>query len=239
MDVFKSVEGQWRLFQVLNDDVEQALRYVEADDTQYHRRASVRAMFAAIEGTVYLIKQSALHEPDARFTAAELALLREEAYTLDSRGQVKKQPKFLPLDLNYRFALEMYAKRMYPNLKLELGDGGWEAFKQAIEIRHRLTHPKHIDTITVSDEEFKVLKRGYEWFYGAFFNTLLQVAQHLHQEVGKIKEAAEARAAGSGGTTSLTEAIRERTESPGQKPQEAESAPKQGQDPEHPQAPGK
>src|SRR5262245_38498365 len=91
------VKELWCLWETLRADVAQALNDAKQHGSQYHRRMYVRAVFAAVEAAVFLMKKEVLGRPDiGRYGIEELALLREESYALNSKGEAFAQPKFLP-----------------------------------------------------------------------------------------------------------------------------------------------
>jgi hypothetical protein len=161
--------------QVLSDDVEQAIKVVNAEDSPYTRRALVRAVFAAVEGITYDLKQICLKfskviQPDPPYTDAEMAMLREESYEVDDKGRAHTRTgvKFIPIQANFRFALQMYSRLTGADLILDLCDGGWESFKKSLEVRHRITHPKKLADFAISDQEMGVIREAAGWCFGTY-----------------------------------------------------------------------
>ena len=69
-------------------------------DTQFARRAFVRAVFALIEGNVNLmagVVVAAGLRSEITLTSQELAILREERLVVDDAGVVKVYLKFVPM----------------------------------------------------------------------------------------------------------------------------------------------
>lgn len=152
------------------EDANWAEKQLEAHDSQYTRRAYVRSVFAMIEGTLWVLKQTVLNahtEPgEARpFTLAEYALLSEKTFHLKANGEPKDQPKFLRLPDNMRFVFGVMAKYFDPQLKLGVETKAWEDFLQAHAVRNRITHPKNPEEFNISDSEIRICKRTTAWFY--------------------------------------------------------------------------
>jgi hypothetical protein len=170
-------------------DVAAAVRQLASEDNPFHRRTLVRTLFAAVEGFAYMLKNELLESGDTSvFSAAELAMLREEAYAVDSKGEAYTQPKFVPTDVNFRFALNMYVRETGTPFKPRLGDGGWEAFKQALKIRHRLVHPKSTESMIVHDDELKTVFRAYDWFHVTLIECMESVNVDLKASVEKLRQ---------------------------------------------------
>lgn len=128
------------------------------------RRLLVRSIFAFIEGIVYRIKQIALASPDSsHLTPAERAIAAEEDYELDSRGEVFIRPSRIKFLANIRFALMLYPKAEGVSFKVDFSGSGWEALQKAAKVRDRITHPKVLSDLMISDDEIHDAVYGFEW----------------------------------------------------------------------------
>lgn len=131
------------------------------------RRAAFRAAFAWIEGTVYFLKQCAIKYSrltDASFSDGELAVLLEKQYNLKDTGNVKETDLYLESKSNLRFAFWAFAKSRRVEFRIDASGQEWEGFRRAVHIRHRLTHPKSLSDLTVSDDDMALLKAVRAWF---------------------------------------------------------------------------
>jgi hypothetical protein len=161
------VDNYHALFHALMLDVEAARDALAASDTQFNRRSCVRTVFALIEGETYLRKQYALmlHElGTVTLTEAEVALLKEEQYRLNSKGEPDSQPLFLRLPENLRFSFRVDAKVHGREYALETSGRGWESFLKAMAARHRITHPKQFEDFEISDEDLVHVNNTLEWY---------------------------------------------------------------------------
>jgi hypothetical protein len=134
------------------------------NDTQSNRRELVRTMFAAIEGYVWNYRdevRSFAESMDDLPAAREFVLL-EKSYFVTEAGTVKEQPRFLTLTAMIRLVTNV-AQRLCPTLKVDFGDGGWANLKAAVKARHRITHPKTIADLTISDIDIATVDRGFCW----------------------------------------------------------------------------
>lgn len=122
--------------QTLLADYGIADKAVREDDTQYNRRTLVRTLFSVVEGLTSMLKEDAISLASKRnitLTAAELALLSEEEYSVDERGNARTRTRFLPALANVRFAVTTYVRLLNPDYKLDWNSPGWNAFRQALE----------------------------------------------------------------------------------------------------------
>jgi hypothetical protein len=120
-----------------------------------------------IEGSVFNLKQIALalsKHGNGNFSQAELVMLAEVNYDLDDKGITKSQVRFISLPKNIGFAFSSAARAFGVAYELKVDDAGWSTFKDALLIRNRITHPKSIDDLKLSDKEVQTVSDAAEWF---------------------------------------------------------------------------
>ena len=168
------------------EDAQWAEEALEKEDNQFTRRAYIRSLFAMIEGSIWVLKQTVLHTPVPEgqirtLSAAEYALLSDKTYNLKSNGQPKEQTKYLKLPDNFRFTFSVLGKFLDTSFDLGVGTVAWSNFLEAQAIRNRITHPKIPEDFEVSDDEIATCKETCSWFNQLilfFFNTLVLNANH-------------------------------------------------------------
>jgi hypothetical protein len=126
-------------------------------------RSAIRGIFAAIEGSLFAMKQRFAESAAHTLTPGELAVLREERYTIGGNGQVESASLPIRFEDNIRFAIAIIRK-LHPEARVKLDGSGWQALKKAVKIRHRLTHPKSVDDLDVSADELTCALDGLLWF---------------------------------------------------------------------------
>lgn len=155
------------LLQVASDDLTHIGTIAEKTSDQWAIRAFIRATFALIEGVTFAMKQMALAQ-HTWFTHAELAILREEAPHLDQKGAAAVGPMHLKLSRNVKFAFMALARSLKGRDALDTQSGGWRNFKEAIEVRNRLMHPRGAADLQVSFKEMEMANRAFAWFNALF-----------------------------------------------------------------------
>jgi hypothetical protein len=159
-EVIKAIE-------TVGDDVIKTRVAVAHEDTPLARRTYVRTVFSYIEAWMFATKQMCLSAHRFRHVAyppADLAILREESYSLARDGEAIVQTKYLKLDKHFRFVFRVFARSVNSNYQLNVQDPGWGAFLQSITLRNRLTHPRSVTDLEVSDEDFETMDRARGWF---------------------------------------------------------------------------
>jgi hypothetical protein len=132
---------------------------------EFWRRTLVRNVFVFLEAACYGLKRIALHRNEVwevEFSQAELALLKEEKYSLDEKGEAhthdKNFQRFIP---NLKFAFRCFAKAHGLTIDLDLSK---VALKDFEGIRNRITHPKQLSDLAISDAEITVTTKVNKWF---------------------------------------------------------------------------
>jgi hypothetical protein len=183
------------MIEELSKDVDRAYAMMSATREQPDRRTFVRAVLVAIEAATFLMKHQCLARDErdpGLYTFEELSVLREETYSIDHRGQVSTQPKFLPTNANFRFALNLFMRPGDKDFQLDAGGKGWDAFKKALQIRHRLTHPKSFESLQIDDEEVETVIDAYAWFCRVLADAMYNSVAYHAALSGEPKEKVEA-----------------------------------------------
>ena len=154
-----------QLWLTLEVDVARARKAMVSDDTQFARRQFIRATFAKLEGFTSALKQLCLQSPtiEMDYSAAEIALLREETFTLDDKGEPRVTAHHLKLAANIQFAFRMYARFCDLRFSLHTSESEWCDLKLAMALRNRLMHPKKPKDLTVSEADVEAASRASAW----------------------------------------------------------------------------
>lgn len=150
--------------------------------SQPSARALIRAIFAFIEGQTYGLKQWALGQYRRSGKLAdpgELALLEEVAFDLNDKGRVTRRSARIRTVANVRFAFEAFARSFGHPYEFDAEQLGWKAFHDALEVRHRLTHPKRAKDLQVEDEEVVVALAASEWFHHSTVFLLIEGVKRM------------------------------------------------------------
>ena len=158
------------------------------------RRLYVRSTFASIEGLTFFLKQhtfnnrmidcyDSFNNGAPELPLRDLCLLMDESYTLKDNGQPKTSNAKLRTLPNLLFALSSFAESVGSEWEIEK-DEGFTALKSAIRIRNRLTHPKDLAALTVTDEELQTVKKAFGWVRREFTRIIERTPGATVEEVG-------------------------------------------------------
>jgi len=101
----------------------------------------------------------------ANFSPAEMLCLGELAFDLTDNGEIKWKKAKIPLEKDLSFAFRIYAKSFRVEFKLDKGGRGWQKFRTATRIRDRLTHPRRLEDLAVSDEKLQTVEDAVLWIH--------------------------------------------------------------------------
>ena len=176
--------------------------------SQYHRRLVIREFCTVVEVNAYHFKRLSLYStrkmiPDIKaathvankdevlapfwdsLSPAELMILEECSPALDESGTASTKRMFPPTDPNIRFAFAIYLKVIKTGVHVDFSGKGWSAMKTTIAVRNRLTHPKRLEDIAVSDDDLAKLVQANDWLLQArsdmmsAANAVLERTAHL------------------------------------------------------------
>lgn len=154
---------------LLAQDVSEALARQQSEDTQFNRRVVVRALFSLTEAYGYFIRQFCLeieHEKVRKGHPSNLerqVLLQERLPRIGSNGRIEHTPHRVGTADHLAFTLRVFAD--HAGVRANFFDReGWKALKGALQVRHRLTHPKERSDVEVSNADMELCAKGYAWF---------------------------------------------------------------------------
>jgi len=162
-------------YTTLKEDVDAAVAFRKAKDTQFARRTLVRTLFAFIEGlTNQLSSVAAASAPTEAgiFTFEEIAALREQSYDVNEQGEVETRAARIALKRRIRLAFRCYPRIHGASFSPDFGGQGWSRLQEAIRIRDRLTHPKRDADLSVSDSDLGSVDAASAWYQDAILGLL-------------------------------------------------------------------
>lgn len=155
------------------------------DATQIHRRNYIRGIFAFIEGTTYIFKQYALSQSASKpgfYTEGELSFLRDEARDPHDKKPTPGRVKFARTDDNFKYGVNLLMRIWVPDYLIDTGGSGWQSFLKSLELRHRITHPKTLQGLTISDDEYKQAAAATEWVLLVICEIAVALVKYIEKE---------------------------------------------------------
>lgn len=153
-------------------DAEMSEKLLTERDDQFSRRSYIRASISAMEGIVWLLKQiciKASKEAHFGLSFGEYAMLVERTGEVEPNGEVKLRTKLIKLESNLLFTVRMCNRIFRTSVDLRCDTASWEKFRKTIKIRNRITHPKSIEELHITDGEILMCKEIIGWFNDRIF----------------------------------------------------------------------
>jgi len=187
-DSLDELEG---IYSALRTEIVEVLRVPEQSDgtsklrdpatlPPSQRRFVVRAVFSMMEAICFQLKQMCLESPFAsRLTPGEMALARDEDFEVDDRGEVATRSARIRFLSNLRFAFRVVVKSHDAPFALDTSGSGWAALQAAVKVRDRVTHPKRVSDLDLSDEEIRRVVDAFRWFDSQVGLLLVNVIRGL------------------------------------------------------------
>ena len=178
-DIKTALDNFRAVTKILGDNVKRSGELCHNGLNNFRLRTYIRTFFALVEGTSFVVKQLALtmHEHEPCFSEGELSLLRELTYELDDRGNVRGRPRYLGTADNIKFIVKSVTKAFGLQSNILFDGEGWERFKELIDLRNRITHPKDAASLKIIEsdliiideqmelgEKTDILVRGADWY---------------------------------------------------------------------------
>ena len=152
----------------VNAELNKCKSFVEADQkSEELRRISVRTLFSGIEVLCYRLKISALviaSDNGIKLKNEEIAMINEESYYLEDNGVAKTKKVYPKFTSNLRFVFRIFARVIESDFMLDVKGEDWKKFKKAVEVRNSITHPKSLQDMIISEDDFKIVTDSYDWF---------------------------------------------------------------------------
>lgn len=191
-------DGLGRTFYgILGYDAVDAMNRMGANDSQSVRRDFVRTAFAAIEGWLWNYRQEVQFTISAvrDFSALEESAFAETSYMISESGKLREQLRFTSTATMFRFVTRI-AEEQYGEPLVDFTSSDWQNFVDAIAIRNRVTHPKSITDLKLSDFDIATVKAALLWLFNMVVSGSEKLKLMLDEHLHSMREVSEALAAG-------------------------------------------
>lgn len=153
----------------LSNDRKKMLDNIKTDYLYFRRRSYVKTAFSSMEGVLFAMKRILLSD-SRNLTDEEIIKLQEYKLIGPSENKLKKDLVFLRTEDNIKFVIRTYEKVKVQGIKTDFNCKEWEEFKIGINIRNRITHPKHSSDLLITENELEIISHAYDWFFKVFHN---------------------------------------------------------------------
>ena len=158
------------LLRPVYEDMVECERMIDKNDSQFTRRTFYRAAFAYIDANVYWLKSIALDLVVGRgsqtnnLNVSLVSALLKDATRVGKTGKIKLEPNKIPFLNNLALVLRSTADCIGLDSSQFFSDSGWDHLSQALQVRHRITHPKKAKDMIVTDSDMDKMRDALTWF---------------------------------------------------------------------------
>jgi hypothetical protein len=170
------------IVKVAGADISLSLKMVKKNQKQFWRRTFIRSLFAGIEGINHRINNVSIllaNIKKIKLSHAEIAMLKEEIYALNEKGEAISTKSKLRTKDNLCFTLKTFAHVSNTTFKIEKNSKEWSSFNEALKIRDRLTHPKSTNDLIISDVELEAVEKTFMWYFASIIAILNSAKKSL------------------------------------------------------------
>lgn len=157
----------FRLISIMLSDLGRASGELHKNyNDQFWRRTAIRTLCAAVEGTIYTLKQMA--HSSAEFYGISVSS-DDNKFLLERKALAPgERPKFLPFKDNLKHTFNVYAKYCSNSKHLvSFADDGCLALYETFSIRDLTMHPKSYETFSITTQQTKRAGDAILWFHTA------------------------------------------------------------------------
>lgn len=179
------------MVRVLTSDVEylrpnlgeRSIQIATSEAEEANRRFYVKAVFSLVEAVVEQHKRLLLDLAERNMVvlgSGVREVLSERVYVVNGNGSVREREQYLQLERKLRAVYRAAGKAFGQPFATTFGDQGWQSFREALDVRDRLTHPKTFEDCDVDEVALETVDQGHAWFRG-LNNEFVRVAR-AHRE---------------------------------------------------------
>jgi len=157
------------LLNPLFSDLVECEEMLVKSDSPFARRTFVRATFAFHEALIYWLRNLVIEGLASRalvsgnIEVTKLILLQDSLYRPNKQGKIESDANRIPLQNLCAFTLRTAAECACVNPGSWFSDNGWEEFRNALKVRHRVTHPKRVEDLDIADDEMGSVRESHRW----------------------------------------------------------------------------
>ena len=150
-------------FNILVNDCSEGAKVWVEQSTDASKRAYIRTVFSFIEGNSYRMKQLWLDCHNKGVIQLDVRQLIDiNEVKIDKNGKAKVSKLSFKESIKSSFSIP--SKKFNINNPLKTNGNDWSNFNEALKIRHRLTHPKTVEDLDVTDQDMLIIENACEFY---------------------------------------------------------------------------
>lgn len=162
-----------------------AMNSLNKETALAYSRQYIRAAFVVIEAVIFATKQLAMEIADQlnRLEPKDVVMLTETTYTLAENGAIKEKRLDIPVASNTRYIFTYLPDLVGDSCKIDFGKcKEWDDFKNAKDVRNRLTHPKTIADTQLTEDECRRVLGAIDWWFVKHGEMMTSVGESFKEK---------------------------------------------------------
>ena len=90
--------------------------------------------------------------------------IRQPCLSADTSPSTKANMARMTVVANLRFTVEIFTRLLGGEPTFDADTEGWRTFRRAVKIRNRVTHPKSVENLELTDADIKCLIAAAHWY---------------------------------------------------------------------------
>lgn len=195
---------------ILVKDVAVSMSRKAASDTQVTRRDLIRTAFAAIEGLVWIFREEVIDAAESTYGLEddEKAIFEERQLSITEQGKISAQSRFISLASTIRLVARI-ASRINEADDVDFSGRDWDRFRKAIAVRNRITHPKSVGDLHVTEDDVDQVTNALFWFLERHTDVLARTVTTRKSHLGQFKDVLHKLESDDPEITALYDALRQ------------------------------
>ncbi len=169
---------------VLAEDVLCAKHRMENEPSDASRREFARSTFSAIEAQYWQLKMYIVDSiiTDKNASLHKISALREESYSINEKGEICVQPRGYSLKVGIRLIVSILKEHRI-SIPVDFGSSDWKNIDLMLRIRNRLTHPKCMADISITEEEAECCYCAFTYLNHLMIETIMGSAHAMLNDI--------------------------------------------------------
>ncbi len=169
-------------------DVANATERHTSSGTQSDKRDLVRTTFAAIEGVAWIFREhvTGAARDSYGLDPGEEGALNEIAFQVSETGKIHRRHSFMPLLNSIRLTARIGA-RIAPSKRIDFSGGGWDDLRKAIVTRNRITHPKGVKDLILTDGDIETGTTALFWLLAETTEVMEETNSAIADYLGEFR----------------------------------------------------
>ena len=181
-----------KLILLMCDEIQIIKNLTTKKHSQIWRRLFVHSVFVTIECIINYLRKDTRKErkiQDLGLSKNQEKKLYDFYWTQNKSGKKTKKISRSPFAEKLIFAFDSFNNANFVFETIDRGSEDWHDFKEAIKIRNRITHPRSINDLYVSNNDLNLVQKTMYWILDTFIDFSEKGIESLSGQIHGMERA--------------------------------------------------